>query len=90
MRGRCSQLPIAIVNFKLLYFFASDRETEWMATFIWHLAKKFGGKNWRQNNPGSNGQEEMSPGSLLLTIKITYIILKNNPWRNLPHKPEYS
>jgi hypothetical protein len=33
-------------------------------------------------NPGSNGREETSPGLLLLTIKITYIILKNNPWRN--------
>jgi hypothetical protein len=39
-------------------------------------------KVWRQNNPGSNEREETSPGPLLLTIKVTYIILKNKPWRN--------
>jgi hypothetical protein len=31
-------------------------------------------KVWRQNNLGSNGWEETSLGSLLLTIKVTYII----------------
>jgi hypothetical protein len=40
------------------------------------------------NNPGSNGREETSPGPLLLKIKVTYIILKNKPLRNWPHKPE--
>jgi hypothetical protein len=30
-----------------------ERETEWMTTFVWCPAKKFGGKKWRQNNPGS-------------------------------------
>jgi hypothetical protein len=59
-----------------------ERETEWMTTFVWHPAKKFGGKKWCQNNPGSNGREETSPGMLLLTIKVTYIILKNKQWRN--------
>jgi hypothetical protein len=55
-----------------------ERETtEWMATFIWCSAKKFGGKKWHQNNLGSNGREETSPGPLLLMIKVTYIILKN-------------
>jgi hypothetical protein len=58
-----------------------------MAIFVWRQTKKFGGKNWCQNNPGSNGREETSPGSLLLMIKVTYIILKNKPWRNWPHKP---
>jgi hypothetical protein len=38
----------------------------------------FGDKKWRPNNLGSNGREETSPGSLLLTIKVTYIILKTN------------
>jgi hypothetical protein len=33
-------------------------------------------------NPGSNEWEETSPDPLLLTIKVTYIILKNKPWRN--------
>jgi hypothetical protein len=59
-----------------------EREIEWMATFIWRLAKKFDNKKWCQNNPGNNEQEETSPGSLLLMIKVTYIILKNKPWRN--------
>jgi hypothetical protein len=49
-----------------------------MATFVWRPAKMFGGKKWHQNNPGSNGQDETSPGPLLLTIKVTYIILKTN------------
>jgi hypothetical protein len=49
-----------------------------MFTFVWHLAKKFGGKKLRQNNPSSNGREETSLGLLLLTIKVTYIILKIN------------
>jgi hypothetical protein len=48
--------------------------------------QKFGGKKWRQNNPSSNGWDETSPGPLLLTIKVTYIILKNKPCRNWPHK----
>jgi hypothetical protein len=30
----------------------------------------------------------MSPGPFLLTIKVTYIILKNKLWRNWPHKPK--
>jgi hypothetical protein len=30
----------------------------------------------------------MSLDPLLLTIKVTYIILKNKPWRNWPHKQE--
>jgi hypothetical protein len=59
-----------------------EREKEWIASFVWRLAKKFVGKKWRQNNPGSNGQEETSPCPLLLMIKITYIILKNKLWRN--------
>jgi hypothetical protein len=59
-----------------------ERETEWMTTFVWHPAKKFGSKKWRQNNPGSNGWEETSSGPLLLTIKVIYIILKNKLWRN--------
>jgi hypothetical protein len=42
---------------------------------------------WHQNNPGSNRREETSPGPFLLMIKVTYIILKNKPWRNLLHKP---
>jgi hypothetical protein len=42
---------------------------------------------WCQNNLGSNGREETSPAPLLLRIKVTYIILKNKPWRNWPHKP---
>jgi hypothetical protein len=63
-----------------------EREIEWMATFVWHPVK-FGGKKWRQNNLGSNGWEETSPTPLLLTIKVTYIILKNKSWRNWPHKP---
>jgi hypothetical protein len=45
-------------------------------------AKKLDGKKWCQNNLCSNGQEETSPGPLLLTIKVTYTILKNKPWRN--------
>jgi hypothetical protein len=49
-----------------------------MPTFIWRPTKMFGDKKWRQNNLGSNGREETSPGSLLLTIKVTYIILKTN------------
>jgi hypothetical protein len=53
-----------------------------MTTFVWCPAKMFGGKKWQQNNPGSNEWEEMSPGLLLLTIKVTYIILKNKQWRN--------
>jgi hypothetical protein len=52
-------------------------ETEWMATFVWCPAKKFGGKKWHQNNHGSNVREETSLGSLLLMIKVIYIILKN-------------
>jgi hypothetical protein len=63
-----------------------ERETEWMTTFVWSPDKKFAGKKWCQNNPGSNGREETSPSSLLLTIKVAYIILKNKPWRNWPHK----
>jgi hypothetical protein len=59
-----------------------EREIEWMATFIWRLDKKFDSKKWCQNNPGNNEWEEKSPGTLLLTIKVTYIILKNKPWRN--------
>jgi hypothetical protein len=66
------------------------RETEWMAAFVWRPGKKSGGKKWHQNNPGSNGREETSPSPLPLTIKVIYIILKNKPWRNWPHKPEYS
>jgi hypothetical protein len=58
-----------------------------MATFIWHQARNFGGKKWHQNNPGSNGRNETSPGLLLLMIRVTYIFLKNKPWRNWPHKP---
>jgi hypothetical protein len=57
-----------------------------MTTFIPRPPKKFGGEKWHQNNPGSNGREETSPGPLLLTIKVTYMILKNKSWRNRPHK----
>jgi hypothetical protein len=39
-----------------------EREKEWIASFVWRLAKKFVGKKWHQNNPGSNGQEETSTG----------------------------
>jgi hypothetical protein len=53
-----------------------------MSTFVLHPTKKFSGKKWRQNNLGSNEQEEMSSGPLLLIIKVTHIILKNKPWRN--------
>jgi hypothetical protein len=59
-----------------------EREIEWMANFVWCPAKKFGGKKWCQNNPGSNEQEETPLGPLLVTIKVTYIILKNKQWRN--------
>jgi hypothetical protein len=47
-----------------------------MTTFVWRLAKEFGGKKWCQNNLGSNGREEVSSGLLLLMIKVIYIILK--------------
>jgi hypothetical protein len=47
-----------------------------MATFVWRQAQKFGGKRWRQNNPGSNGRLLMSPGPLLLTIKVKYTSFK--------------
>jgi hypothetical protein len=67
-----------------------ERKIEWMTTFVWHPAKKFDDKKWRQNNLGNNGWEQMSPDPLLLTIKVTYIILKNKPWRNWSHKSEYS
>jgi hypothetical protein len=30
----------------------------------------------------------MSPGPLLLMVKVTYIILKTKLWRNWPHKLE--
>jgi hypothetical protein len=50
--------------------------------FVWRQAQKFGGKRWRQNNPGSNGRLLTLPGLLLLTIKVKYIILKNKPLRN--------
>jgi hypothetical protein len=53
-----------------------------MTTFIWCPDKKFDDKKWHQNNLGNNGQEETSLGPLLLMIKVTYIILKNKPWRN--------
>jgi hypothetical protein len=43
-----------------------------MATFVWSPAKKFGGKKWHQNNPGSNGREKTSPCPLQLTIKVKY------------------
>jgi hypothetical protein len=58
-----------------------------MATFVWCPAKKFGGKKWCQNKIGSNWWYETSPSPLLLTIKVTYIILKNKPWRTRPHNP---
>jgi hypothetical protein len=61
---------------------ARERETEWMTTFVWCPTKKFGSKKWHQNNPASNGREETSLAPLLLTIEVTYIILKNKPWRN--------
>jgi hypothetical protein len=51
-----------------------ERETEWMATFVWRPTKKFGSKKWCQNNPGSNEREETSPDPLLLAIKVIYII----------------
>jgi hypothetical protein len=54
-----------------------ERETEWMTTFVWRPTKKYDSKKWRQNNPGSNEWEETSSNPLLLTIKVTYIILKN-------------
>jgi hypothetical protein len=54
----------------------SERETKYIATFVWHTAKKFDDKKWHQNNLGSNGRDETSPDSLLLTIKVIYIILK--------------
>jgi hypothetical protein len=38
-------------------------------------------KVWRQNNLGSNEREETSLGLLLLTIKVTYIILGNKKLR---------
>jgi hypothetical protein len=50
------------------------REIEWMTTFVWRPAKKVGGKKWHKNNSGSNEGDETSPGPLLLTIKVTYII----------------
>jgi hypothetical protein len=53
-----------------------------MATFVSCLAKKFGAKKWRQYNLGNNGREETSPGPLLLTIKVAYIILENKSSRN--------
>jgi hypothetical protein len=45
-------------------------------------SQKVGGKQWRQNNPGNNGREETSSDPLLLTIKVTYIMLKNKQWKN--------
>jgi hypothetical protein len=66
-----------------------ERETEWMTTFVWCPAKMFDSKNWRQNNPGSNGWEETSPGPLLLMIKVTYII-KNKLWKTDLISQEYS
>jgi hypothetical protein len=66
-----------------------ERETKWLATFVWCPAKKFGGRKRCQNNSGSNGQEETSPAPLLLTMKVTYIIFKNKSCINWPHKPEY-
>jgi hypothetical protein len=47
-----------------------ERNTEWMATFVWHQAPKFGGKRWRKNNPASNGCLLTSPGPLIRTIKV--------------------
>jgi hypothetical protein len=52
-----------------------------MATFVWRQ-DMFGGKRWCQNNPGSNGHLLTSPGPLLLTLKVKYIILKNKPLKN--------
>jgi hypothetical protein len=67
-----------------------ERETKWLATFVWCPTKKFGGRKRCQNNSGSNGQEETSPAPLLLTMKVTYIIFRNKSCINWPHKPEYS
>jgi hypothetical protein len=44
-------------------------------------------QKWHQNNPCSNGWDETSSDPLLLTIKVTYIILKNKQWKNWPQKP---
>jgi hypothetical protein len=54
-----------------------------MATFVWRPTKNFGGKKEHQNNPVSNGREETSPGWLLLTIKVTYIIFKKQTTEKL-------
>jgi hypothetical protein len=37
-------------------FKKQSSETEWMPTFVWRPAQKFGGKKWCQNNLGSNGR----------------------------------
>jgi hypothetical protein len=69
----------------LLRPFESMRVVPWVpiivTTFVWRPAQKFGTKKgWYP------GWEETSPGPLILTIKVTYIILKNKPWKNWPHK----
>jgi hypothetical protein len=55
-----------------------ERETEWMAIFVWRQAQKFGGKRWRQNNSGSNRRLLTSPAPLLLIIKVKYTSFKKH------------
>jgi hypothetical protein len=72
--GDCSVVRALRYGYCLRGDRGRERETEWTTTFLWCPAKKFGSKKWCQNNLGSNGREEMSPGPLLLTIKVTYAI----------------
>jgi hypothetical protein len=63
-----------------------EKETEWMTTFVWCQVQKFDGKRWHRNNLSSNGCLLTSSSSLLLMIKVKYIILKNKSLRNWLHK----
>jgi hypothetical protein len=44
-------------------------------------SQKFGGKKWHQNNLGSKGGGDITRP--IVTIEVTYIIVKNKLWRTL-------